>query len=185
MVWIRVVEESEASPELQQVYEQIKRARGKLSNIMKVQSLNPAAMRAHLDLYLAVMFGGSPLSRQEKELLAVAVSAANRCDYCVQHHAEALRAYWRDGHRVQRVIRDFRSADLPERVQAMLDYAVTLTRTPDAIAETDLERLREHGFSDEEILGINLITSYFNFVNRIVLGLGVEFTQEEVEGYQY
>jgi alkylhydroperoxidase family enzyme len=49
----------------------------------------------------------------------------------------------------------------------------------------DVERLRRTGFSDEEILSINLITSYFNFVNRVAEGLGVEFSEEEVQGYNY
>jgi len=47
------------------------------------------------------------------------------------------------------------------------------------------ERLRQAGFSDEDILSINLIVSYFNFVNRIALGLGVEFSEAEVRGYNY
>ncbi len=185
MPWIRVLEESEAGPELREVYEEVRGARGRLSNIMQVQSLNPAAMRAHLELYMAVMFSGRGLSRQERELIAVAVSAANRCAYCVSLHAVALRAYWREEERVQRVVQDFRSADLSERERTMLEYAVTLTEAPHAVNENHIEALRRQGFRDEDILNINLITSYFNFVNRIAEGLGVEFTREEVEGYRY
>lgn len=61
----------------------------------------------------------------------------------------------------------------------------TLTRSPAQVTRTDIEQLRRAGFSDEEILSINLIVSYFNFVNRVALGLGVEFTEEEAQGYRY
>jgi alkylhydroperoxidase family enzyme len=60
-----------------------------------------------------------------------------------------------------------------------------VTRNPDKMNEEDVSKLRKAGFSDEEILSINLITAYFNFVNRIALGLGVQFTPEEATGYEY
>jgi len=65
----------------------------------------------------------------------------------------------------------------------MLDYVVKLTKAPDKITQADIESLHQCGFTDESILDMNLIVSYFNFVNRIALGLGVEFTPEEVRGY--
>ena len=67
----------------------------------------------------------------------------------------------------------------------MLAYGATLTRSPAAVSEADVEALREAGFSDRDILDINLITSYFNFVNRIAEGLGVTFTEDEAAGYDY
>lgn len=67
----------------------------------------------------------------------------------------------------------------------MLEYAFKLTKKPHAINQANINNLRDSEFSDEEILNINLVTSYFNFVNRITLGLGVESTPEEVRGYKY
>lgn len=100
MPWITVVDENDAEGELKHVYDdEIAGARGKVSNIMRVQSLNPASMRAHIDLYVTVMFRNSSLSRPDCELLAAVVSSLNACDYCVSHHAEALRAYWGRGSR--------------------------------------------------------------------------------------
>jgi uncharacterized peroxidase-related enzyme len=81
---------------LREVYDEIKDKRGKIAEIMRIQSLNPAAMRVHLDLYLQLMFRRSGLSRAERETIAVAVSAANRCAYCINHHQEALRHHLGD-----------------------------------------------------------------------------------------
>jgi uncharacterized protein YciW len=67
----------------------------------------------------------------------------------------------------------------------MLDYVYKLTKNPSEIKKNDVDVLRGVGFSEEDILNINLITSYFNFVNRIVLGLGVEFSDDEATGYMY
>ena len=67
----------------------------------------------------------------------------------------------------------------------MLEYAIKLTKMPDKIEKSDIDKLRNSGFSDEDILNINLICCYFNFVNRIALGLGVELSEEEIKGYKY
>ncbi|MCP3992663.1 MAG: peroxidase-related enzyme [Actinomycetia bacterium] len=69
---------------------------------------------------------------------------------------------------------DWRSADLSTQRQVMLDYAVKLTLTPRAVAETDLAPLREAGFSDRDILDIVEVTAYYAYANRIADGLGVE-----------
>lgn len=185
MTWIRTVEQDAAGEELAAVYDRIMRERGKLSNIMQVQSLHPRAMTAHMDLYMAIMFGRSGLSREEREMIAVAVSAANGCEYCIRHHAAALQAYWKDAEQVERFAADPSSADLSPRMRAVLDYSVELTRAPAAVGEAHVAAMRGAGLADEEILGVNLITSYFNFVNRIAEGLGVEVTPEEVAGYRY
>ncbi len=152
---------------------------------MRVHSLHPAAMQAHMDLYLQLLFSRSGLSRAERELLAVVVSATNGCDYCVRHHGEALKAYWKDDDRLQAVIDDYREADLTPRQRTMLDYAVLLTRRPSAVTEDHVHQLRDVGLSDRDVLDVNLITSYFNFVNRIAEGLGVTFTNEEATGFRY
>ncbi len=185
MPWIRMIAEEEAEGKLKALYQELIQKRGKLSNIMQVQSLNPEAMKAHMDLYLSVMFCRSGLSRAEREMMAVIVSAANRCDYCVTHHAMALAHYWKDEERLRRLIEDFRQVDLTPRERALAEYAETLTRQPEAVQKAHVEALRQVGLSDEDILTANLVVAYFNFVNRIALGLGVEFTPEEAAGYKY
>lgn len=185
MAWIAVIEEEQAGSELKAVYDKIKGKRGKVANIMKIHSLNPKAMLAHSDLYMTIMFKKSGLTREERELIAVVVSAANRCPYCVNHHAEALNHFWQDDEKVKRLLEDYSALELEPKQQTLVQVAEKLTLNPSMVESKDLDKLREHGYSDHEILNINLIISYFNFVNRIALGLGVEFSQEEVAGYQY
>lgn len=81
--WIRVIEPEEATGRLREVYEETARNRGRLAQIHKIHSLNPESLSAHMGLYLTLMFGSSPLSRRERELIGVAVSRANGCRYCV------------------------------------------------------------------------------------------------------
>ncbi len=184
MAWIRVIGEDEADDELRAAFERVKGKRGKLSNIMAVHSLRPEAMTAHMDLYLATMFSRSDLSREEREMIAVVVSTSNRCPYCIRHHAEALGHYWRDPERLARFVEDREAVDVGPKMTVALEYAQKLTETPENVIEEDIESLRTAGFSDEDILSIALIVAYFNFVNRIVLGLGVEATEDEISGYQ-
>ena len=185
MAWIRIVDESEADDELLKVYQEVKGSRGKLSNILSAHSLNPSALQAHMDLYMAIMFGPSGLSREQREMIAVVVSSADRCPYCIRHHAAALGRYWKDDDKLASFVEDYRGIDLTPMMEAVLDYVLKLTTTPHAMAEADVQRLRESGLADEDILTVNLIASYFNFVNRIALGLGVAPTDDEVEGYDY
>ena len=185
MAWIDVIDEDSADGELADLYEQIRSSRGKVANIMKVHSLHPEAMEKHLEFYLTIMFKRAGLSREQRELVATVVSSINDCDYCSQHHGEALHAYWKDEERLQQLIVDHRSIQLSEADRALVDYAVKLTERPDDMTEDDVQGLRDVGFSDEAILNLGLVTGYFNFVNRVAVGLGVEVNPDEVRGYQY
>ncbi|MFN3695165.1 MAG: carboxymuconolactone decarboxylase family protein, partial [Ignavibacterium sp.] len=171
--------------ELKKVYEQISSARGKLSNIMKIHSLMPDTMIKHLELYLSIMFSKTNLTREEKEILAVVVSKNNSCDYCVNHHAEALNHYWKNTERLNNFIAKLDDPSFTEKFRLAVKHAAQLTTNPSAVKKEDIDELKNAGWTDEDILAINLIISYFNFVNRIALGLGVEFTEEEIKGYKY
>ena len=184
MSWIDEIEVSDAEGKLADMYKDLVEQRGKVSNILKVHSLNPEAMGNHLDLYMTLMFGRSGLSRAEREAIAVVVSAENECEYCINHHVEALRRYIRD----EEILNMLATADgletLEPRLSNIVRHAEKLTSAPGAMTESDLGELRAVGLSDADILDISLITAYFNFVNRIALGLGVEYTEEELSGYR-
>ena len=183
MSWIEQVEINEAEGRLAEIYQQLIEKRGKVSNILKIHSLNPEAMGNHLDLYMTIMFGRSGLSRAEREAIGVVVSAANECEYCVNHHAEALRRYIKEEETLNMLATADGLETLEPRLSNIVRHAEKLTTAPEAMTESDLGELRAVGLSDADILDLTLITAYFNFVNRIALGLGVEFTDQEIAGY--
>lgn len=184
MSWIEEVETTEADGKLAEIYAALIKQRGKVSNILKVHSLNADAMGNHLDLYMTLMFGKSGLSRTEREAIAVVVSANNECEYCVSHHAEALRRYVKDEDTLNMLMTADGLEALEPRLSNIVRHAEKLTTAPAAMTESDLGELRAEGLSDKDILDLTLIVAYFNFVNRIALGLGVTSSAEELSGYR-
>lgn len=182
---IQVIDEQQARGRLKEFYENVLEYRGKVANIFKVHSLNPDAMKAHLDLYLKIMYGRSGVTRAQREMIAVVVSSVNQCEYCVVHHSAALSRYVKDEAFVKQLSLDYTMARISPKEAAMLAYAVKLTNNLNSVQEDDIQRLRGSGFADEEILSVTLVASYFNFVNRIVEGLGVRLEEEGGEGYKY
>jgi uncharacterized peroxidase-related enzyme len=184
MSWINEVAIEEANEKLKPIYDDLIQSRGKIANILKVHSLNPEALKSHLELYMTIMFGKSGLSRKERECIAVVVSRADNCEYCVNHHAESLSKYVRDEDLLQQIKNDYTKAQLPDRLMALCHYAYKLTTQPGKQKEEDLFFLKSFDLSDKDLLDTTLIVAYFNFVNRIALGLGVAFNSEELTGYK-
>ena len=183
MSWIEEIEVSDADENLAEIYNALIEQRGKVSNILKVHSLNPDALGAHLDLYMTLMFGNSGLSRAEREAIGVVVSASNDCQYCVNHHAEALSRYIKDEQTLEMLKTDDGLETLEPRLSNIVRHAEKLTSAPGAMTESDLAELVAVGLTDRDVLDLTLIVAYFNFVNRIALGLGVTFSDDELKGY--
>ena len=183
MAWINETSVEEADGKLAEAYAALNKKRGKISNILKVHSLNPEAMQNHLDLYMTLMFGKSGLSRAEREAIGVVVSAGNECAYCVNHHTEALKRHLPDDETLGMLASADGLETLEPRLSNIVRHAEKLTSAPAAMTESDLGELRAVGLSDGDILDLTLITAYFNFVNRVALGLGVTFSADEVSGY--
>ncbi|MFK8011511.1 MAG: peroxidase-related enzyme [Marinicellaceae bacterium] len=184
MSWINEVDEAKADKKLKPIYEDLIKSRGKIANILKVHSLNPEALKAHLDLYMTIMFGQSGLSRKERECIAVVVSRADNCEYCVNHHAESLSRYIKDQSLLEQIKQDYVHAALSPRLMAICNYAYKLTVQPGDQKQEDLSYLKTFDLDDKDLLDITLIVAYFNFVNRIALGLGVAFNSAELTGYK-
>lgn len=81
MAWIRTIDEDEADGRLEKLYRKLREPWGGVDNVLKVHSLHPDSLKAHFELYKTLMRGRSPLSRVQREMIAVVVSAANRCHY--------------------------------------------------------------------------------------------------------
>lgn len=186
MTNIKVIKFEEATGKLKDIYEDLKEKRGRLAAVHTIQSLNPDSIIAHMELYMTIMFSQSPLTRAQREMIAVVVSAANGCEYCQQHHGAALNNYWKDEPRIQLLRKNYLTAGVNETEALLCRYAIELTLHPDDFEnENRTISLRQAGFEDRAILDATLVIAYFNFVNRIVLALGVEVEEKAGEGYKY
>jgi uncharacterized peroxidase-related enzyme len=181
---IKVVQPEDAHGDLKQVYDDVAKRRGAVANVLKIQSLHPATLRTHLDMYLSILYGKSSLSRQERETVAVAVSEANGCRYCVSHHADALSKYQKDALIVKGLVDGETPKALTPREVALVWFARNMTKAPSTMSDQDIQELRTVGLQDEEILMATLTAAYFNFVNRVVHTLGVEMENQHA-AYKY
>lgn len=185
MPFIQTIEHEDAEGKLKEIYDNFLLRRGKIAEVHKIQSLNPESIVNHMDLYMTIMFGQSPLKRVQREMIAVVVSKANNCEYCQLHHAEAVNHYWKDDEKTNQLKRDYTVLNLTPLERLLCDYAWELTKNPGSETElTHLKPLKDEGLTDRAILDATLVISYFNFVNRIVLSLGVNI-EENVGGYNY
>lgn len=185
MARIRTIPHDEATGRLKEIYDELVLKRGKLAQVHQIQSLRPESIVKHMDFYMEIMFSRSELSRAEREMMAVVVSVANGCNYCKAHHEAALRHYVKDEPKIQAILNPADFYILNEREAALCHFARRLTLEPQQHEGTDFtNELRKAGLSDPAVLDTVLVISYFNFVNRIVLALGVE-PEDEVGGYRY
>ena len=169
---------------LKSIYGDLEKNRGGVAEVLKLHSLNPESMQNHVDLYMTLMFKKSPLKRYQREMIAVVVSLTNECEYCQIHHSEALKNFWKDEARLEKFSHNFLDADLSDEDLALCIYSENLTRNPQR-RESEITHLRDHGLSDKAILDATMIISYFNFVNRMVIGLGAELELEAGKGFKY
>ncbi len=186
MTYIKIIQHDEAEGDLKDIYDNLVATRGQLAEVHKIQSLNPKSIVNHMELYMTIMFGKSPLKRYQREMIAVVVSIANNCQYCKTHHGEALLHFWKDESKVQQLSDDYAKLELAEVDRVLCDYAKALTKTPNSGKEKVLtDQLKSLGLEDRAILDAALVISYFNFVNRMVIGLGVHLEDDAGKGYEY
>lgn len=144
---------------------------GLVPHVLRAYTGNAAKFRTFTAFYNELMLGDSGLSKLEREMVAVVVSSANRCYYCLVAHGQAVRRLSGDPQLGEMLVMNHRVAPLPARQRAMLDYASKLTATPHEIGESDRRALRDAGFSDAEIFDINDVAAFFNYTNRMAHGL--------------
>jgi uncharacterized peroxidase-related enzyme len=140
---------------------------GLVPNVLLAYAFDTPKLDAFTGFYNELMLGESGLSKLEREMIAVAVSAENRCFYCLVAHGAAVRQLSGDPGLGEMLAMNYRAAPLPPRQRAMLDFAVLMTRASASIEEADRERLRAHGFSDRDIWDIAAVASFFNMSNRM------------------
>src|SRR5262249_5974870 len=141
---------------------------GFVPNVFLVLARRPDEFRAFFAYHDALMAKeGGGLSRAEREMIVVATSGANRCQYCVIAHGAILRIYEKKPLIADQIAVNHRRADLSPRRRAMLDFAVQVALRSHEIDDADYAALRTHGFSDEDAWDIAAIAAFFALSNRL------------------
>ena len=146
---------------------------GLVPNVLRAYTGNPAKFRTFAAFYNQLMLDEETtrLSKLEREMIAVVVSSANRCYYCLVAHGQAVRQLSADPHLGEMMVMNYRVAELDARTRGILDFAWKLTLTPHDIGESDRQRLRDLRLSDQDIFDVCDVAAFFNYTNRMAHGL--------------
>ncbi|HEY2651731.1 MAG TPA: peroxidase-related enzyme [Solirubrobacteraceae bacterium] len=140
---------------------------GFIPNVFVVLAHRPDEFRAFFAYHDALMDKPGNLSKAEREMIVVATSSLNQCQYCVVAHGAILRIRAKDPLIADQVAVNYRKADITERQQAMLDFAVRVSTRAHEVTEADFTTLKAHGFSDDDTWDIAAISAFFALSNRI------------------
>ena len=140
---------------------------GFVPNVFLALSARPDEFRAFFAYHDALMEKEGGLSKAEREMIVVATSGANQCQYCVVAHGAILRVRAKNPLLADQVAINYRKADLTPRQKAMLDFAIKVALAAQEVGDADLAALREHGFSDEDAWDIGAIAAFFALSNRM------------------
>jgi uncharacterized peroxidase-related enzyme len=155
------------SPAMQAYFDKCSEKLGFIPNVLQAYSFDVPKLETFVALYNDLMLAPSGLSKLEREMIAVAVSSANRCYYCLVAHGAAVRALSGDPVLGELMVMNYRAARLSKRHRAMLDFAVKLTNDSWKIEEDDREVLRRAGFSNRDIWDIAAVAGFYNMTNRV------------------
>jgi uncharacterized peroxidase-related enzyme len=154
-------------PDIRKYFDLCDEKIGFLPNVLAAYSFDQAKLRAFMAMYNDLMLGESRLSKLEREMIAVVVSAANRCYYCLTAHGQAVREMSGDPSLGETLVMNWRVAVLTPRQRAMLEFAHQLTVDPAATGAAARRALKRAGFSDRDTWDIAAVAAFFNMTNRL------------------
>ena len=140
---------------------------GFVPNVLAAYAWHGQKLAGFSGMYNELMLGDSGLTKLEREMVAVVVSSANHCYYCLTAHGAAVRQLSGNPALGEQMVMNYRAADLSPKQRAMLDFAWKLTKSPESVDEPDREALRKAGWSDRDIWDIAATASFFNMSNRM------------------
>ena len=140
---------------------------GLVPNVLRAYSFDDKKLAGFTSMYNELMLGESGLSKLEREMVAVVVSAANRCFYCLVAHGSAVRELSGDPQLGEMLVMNWRVAELSPRQRTMLEFAWQLTLNPSAIGEDERAALRDIGLDDRAIFDLANVVGFFNMSNRV------------------
>lgn len=140
---------------------------GFIPNVFLALAHRPDEFRAFFAYHDALMDKESGLSKAEREMIVVATSGINQCQYCVVAHGAILRIRQKDPLISDQIAANYRKADITARQKIMLDFAVKVSQRGHEIVESDRQTLRDAGFSEEDIWDIGAVAAFFGLSNRM------------------
>ena len=146
---------------------------GFVPNVFLMLAYRPDEFRAFMAYHDALMEKDGGLTKAEREMIIVATSAVNQCQYCVVAHGAILRIRAKNPLLADQVAGNFRKADITPRQRAMLDFAMKVCQASHTVDEADFAALRAHGFDDEDAWDIAAITAFFGLSNRMANTIGM------------
>lgn len=147
--------------------EAVQEKSGFIPNVFLALAHRPDEFRAFFAYHDALMDKPGPITKAEREMIVVATSAANQCQYCVIAHGAILRIRAKSPLIADQVAANYRKADLTPRQKAMLDFAMKVSLRAQEIDDQDFAALHAHGFSDDDIWDITSIAAFFALSNRV------------------
>ena len=175
---LRIPKRSELPADLRKYFAVCDDKIGFLPNVLAAYSFAEPKLRAFMGMYNDLMLEDSVLSKLEREMIAVVVSAANRCYYCLTAHGQAVRQMSGDPVLGELLLMNYRAAKLPRKQRAMLDFAHKLTVASAEVGDADRKALRRAGFNDRAIWDIAAVASFFNMTNRMATAVDMMPNEE-------
>jgi uncharacterized peroxidase-related enzyme len=173
-----VPDEGELPERLRGLFTKARETIGFVPNVFRAYSYRPERLSAWFAHYKQLHEPTEHLDAADREMIAVVVSAYNRCTYCIVAHGHALAEALGDRVLADYIATNWRHAGLDERRSAICEYAEKLTARPHELTEDDLRCLRGVGLSDHEVWDVIEIAAMYNFTNRMALGLGQQPNDE-------
>lgn len=147
--------------------EAVQEKSGFIPNVFLALAYRPDEFRAFFAYHDALMDKPGNLTKAEREMIVVATSSMNQCQYCVVAHGAILRIRAKDPLIADQVATNYRKADITERQKAMLDFAMKVSQTAQLVGEADFETLKAHDFNEDDIWDIASISAFFGLSNRM------------------
>jgi uncharacterized peroxidase-related enzyme len=187
--WINMISDEDASKELKEVLDLARTPHGTVDNVMRVHSLRPNTMKGHVTLYRAALHDdANTIPMWFQETVSSYVSILNDCAYSLENHWKNAAHLIDDAKKsdaIEKALWSKMPQDVFDGVELeMLRYAEKLTLRPNSMVQEDVLALKAAGAEDGEILELNQIIGYFNYVNRLLNGLGVTTSGDTVGFYK-
>jgi uncharacterized peroxidase-related enzyme len=160
-------DEAALPPDIADLYAKNREKIGFVPNVFRAYAKRPDHFRAFMQYHDVLMRAPGGLSRAEREAIVVAVSAENRCLYCVVAHGAALRVIGGDPILAEQIAANWRTADLTPRWRVMLGFASRVNEPGFTAGADEIEALRAAGFSDDDVWDVAAIAAFFGFSNRM------------------